>query len=202
MIMREHARGGLAVVGPGLSFETPAPFTEFFEPIRLGDDAEALKVLSGAAPTRDERHMRVVWWILGVLGFIGMLALLISWAITGSTRLVAVIAGICLVFIAIILIAKTAMRIGGTWYLLPSGVAIARYLKRPPELVIHSRQDTVAICRMVSTGKSVVLKIELIPSQGKRRSTGVTDREAISFLAAWQSPLDPPKREHLTELIA
>lgn len=201
-IMRTRSPGGLAIVAPGLSFETPPAFTEFFEPIQFGVGAEELKTLSGAAPTRNERQLRVIAWILGVVGVIAVTALLVSWLATGSARIVGIIGGMIAFTIVLIMLVVSLQRLFGSWFLLPSAVAIARYFPKPTKLSIFSRRETLAMIRLVSNGKTVMLMLELILPTGKRRATSVSDREAISFLAAWQSPHDPPTREQLSELAA
>jgi len=199
--LKTDAPGGLILLGPGLRFETPPPFTELFEPIQLGTADDRLKTLSGEVPTREERINRVVIRVFTAFGVVLfgciVLALMRGMSQYLLIRLIAVAAGAGLLAFTI----RAIVRWRSTWYLLPAAVAIVSHRRNRP-LTLVTRFDACAIIRYVHTGKTVIRMLELISQAGKRRSTPVSEREAASFLAAWQSPHSPPKADQLNELPA
>jgi hypothetical protein len=200
-ILRSDAAGGLAVVSPRLGIEAPAPFVEFFEPIELGAGDAQLKTLSGDAPTRQERVHR---WLLLVLAAAGLGVLgpfFVVLLFGGAYRIVMTIVLLLAANGAIIFVAAALTSVLETWFLLPGAVAVRRNRGRPQDrLTLLTRYDTFALLRHVAAGKAVILALELWSADGRKRRRAVSDREAISFLAAWQSPLPPPTREQLAEL--
>ena len=204
--LKHLARGGLVLIGPGIKFSDPPPFDELFEPIRLsggfGADDAQLRVLSGNQPTRQERGKRIALLILSPLLFIGVAAILYGWLRGAGMRIAAVVG---LVFGSVgfgLSIALLTEKLGAHWYLVPGGVAIARSRGKPANrLVLRTARDTPAFLRYVSSGKSVILMIELWTADGRRWQRGVSEREAISFLAAWQSAHPPPSIEQLREMV-
>lgn len=202
-VLRSHAPGGLIVLGPGLGFEPPPPFVEAFEPIQLGADDPQLQTLAGPGLTRQERQTRVIFWILGILGAGIYVTFLLMW-LRGGSAWPALGLGLTGAMVAVTIgLARSLMKLGGHWYLLPGSVAVVRRRGRPQDrLILRTRFDTVAVLRMVFTGNVLVLTLELWGHESRKMSRSVSDREAISFLAAWQSPLPPPPRERLDELVA
>lgn len=199
---RDELRDGVALVGPHTVAHVPPPFDDAFEPIELGVSDPQLRTLSGEAETRHERQSAWVLRILAVVGVIAGAWLLIYWLRGGSTRVAGLIVGVALFTALLIPLARALSRIGGHWYLLPGAAAIVRPRRKRPadRLLLCTRLDSFASIRLVSTGKSTFILLELVRNDGRRFRRPVSDREALSFLAAWQSPLPPPSPERLTEL--
>src|SRR5262245_52586465 len=65
-------RPGLVLLGPKLQFDVPPPFPDMFEPIALdgpyGDSTGPIRALSGSAPTRQERKLRMALTFGVVIG--------------------------------------------------------------------------------------------------------------------------------------
>jgi hypothetical protein len=202
--LHSDAPGGLILLGPNIPVTPPPPFPEHFEPIELGASDQRLKILSGEEPTREElRNRRAAWVVLP-----GLVLLVLAGIIAAFTRArppVHILIPILVVFGSFAALATTAIRwvvgLRGRWYLLPAAVAILVRRKKPP-LTLLTRFDTCAIIRYVNAGKTVVLALELISPPLTRKMIAITHREAISFLAAWQSPHPPPEPNELSELPA
>ncbi len=202
--LRTDAPAGLVVLGPGMPFEPPPPFTEAFEPIELGAGDERLKVLSGDTPTRQELLTRRTLWV--VLPGAALLAIagLIAAFIRARAQIQAMMPIFIMLAIGVALVASAVRWVArwrGRWYLLPSSIAVIDRREKPP-LKLHTRFNTCAIIRYVNAGKTVVLALELLSEPSKRRMRAVTQREAVSVLAAWQCPHPPPELDELTELPA
>lgn len=200
--LHTDAAAGLVVLGPGVPFTPPLPFTEAFEPVELGAADERLKILSGDAPTRQEVQTRRALWVV----LPGVALLFLAGAIAAYIRArpqIQVLAPIAIFFAIVIATLAATIRwaLGwrGRWYLLPAAVAIIYRRKKPP-LKLLTRFNTCALIRYVNAGKTVVLALELLSRDSTRSMTSITQREAVSFLAAWQSPHAPPDPDELTEL--
>ena len=200
-VMRRSGRG-VVIVGPGMSFEAPPPFMEFFEPIQLGTNDPQMQTLSGAKPTRQEKAI----WILIVLGLLvavgGMIPLFIAF-MRGQSR---VVYSVLLMFGAVAVFVRFLIwfiqRVSGTWFLLPSAVAVRSRRKPQEPLVVLRPRETPALLRWVSNGKSAALILELWQADGKKWRRSVSEREAMTFLAAWRSDEVAPAAEKLAELLA
>ncbi len=204
-VLRES--GGLVLMGPGLSFDAPPPFLEQFEPIEvargLGEETERLRTLSGDAPTPQERFA----WIVKVIFFVGGVGLVIVFALAFLgmlPRVVPLIIAGNILLLGVTLVVVFALRgLTGRWYLVPGAIAIVRRPVRrglPPRVTVLARADTCLVLRYVHTGKTTILMAELWTHLGRIVRRPVTQREAMSILAAWQSPQTPPPDERLQEL--
>lgn len=202
-----HAHGSLVVLGPRMQFDVPPPFAEFFEPIEvavgLGDQTERLKTISGEKPTREEQWR----WVILVIAGVSVIGFLIPFGLAFmrglAIREMGIISAAFLLTGLIIVGILALKRLSGRWYLVPGGIAVVRRpirRGRPARVTVLSRTDSVLAFRYVSTGKTTVLYAELWTHAGKRIRRPVSQREAISILAAWQSPLTPPPDERLQEL--
>lgn len=200
-LLRTSAAGGLILIGPRTKIDAPPPFEHLFEPIALGADDERLRTLSGEKPTRQERFKQFAIWVAASFGFL-VFAAITSGLWFGFSRHVATILLALFTFVAVLVaIVKYAADYVRTWYLLPGSVAILRRLRRGRgRLTLLTRHNACAMLRYVYTGKVVMLMLELITLDGKREALPISDREAMSFLAAWRSPHPPPSREQLGEL--
>lgn len=206
-VHREH--GGLVLLGPSIKFDVPPAFSEMFEPIEIGtglrDDGERLKVLSGDAPTSQERWRRVgigiavafavvFVSIFGILFLRGMpqRALYIVFGVFGFNAMV--VFGIF-----------ALQKMGKRCFLIPGGIAMLRRPVRrgqPPRITVLSRADSCMVIRYVHQGKTVVLTLELwTPARGKV-TRAVSEREAMSVLATWQGSATPPTDDKLMELVS
>ena len=203
--MRE--RGSLVLIGPGISFEIPQPFDEFFEAIEFarpttGND-DRLRTISGETPTRQERATAVLKWIgygMALLAAVGLIVgFFLGFPIRGYLFLAFGAMGVCVVLFVVAMLVGLRDR----FYLVPGGVAVVRRAARrgrPPRITVFSRTDSVLVYRMVSTGKTMILCFELWTHLGRVVRRAVSEREAISLLAVWQSaqePLDDDKLEAL-----
>lgn len=201
-LLRTAARGGVAIVGPRMRFQIPSPFEAAFEPIRLGTNDPQLRTLGGDAPTRQERAARVGLWVLAGLGLVLAAPVVIAAFFRALPRRAALtVLGAIGAAALGVLVGVQLSRLGAAWFLLPGAVAIVRR-RRPvgERLTLCTRFEYWALLRYVSTGKTVVLVLELRSAEGRSFRRPVSEREAISFLAAWQSPLPPPPPERLVEL--
>ena len=200
-LMRSEGRG-IVIIGPGMSFEPPPPFMEFFEPIQLGTNDPQMVTLSGSKPTRQESAMKFLI-ALGLLGALaGLIPLLIAF-LRGQTRVVSIIVlavGGMTIFMGVLI--YVIQRIAGKWYLLPAAVAVRTRSAKGGPLIVLTPRDTAATMRWVSNGKTSMLMLELWREDGKSWRRAVSEREAISFLAAWRSDEAAPPVEKLTELLA
>ncbi|GMU81212.1 MAG: hypothetical protein AMXMBFR47_10830 [Planctomycetota bacterium] len=208
---RDLARrsGGLALLGPRLPFQPPSPFGEHFEPIEIGrgllDDRARLEVLSGAAPTRQEWIVRRVLKPAGVVGLVAVAVALFHYQFRPPRQIVFVALGAALAFAIPFGVVALTRSLGNRWFLLPGAIAIIRRPPRrglPARVTVLTRSDTVLALRWVHTGKTSVLVLELWTHLGRVYRTSVSEREAMSALAAWQSPLTPPPEEQLSDLAA
>lgn len=200
-------KGGLAIIGSGMSFDNPPPFAEVFEPIEiaigLGSNADQLKTLSGAAPTREERVSRIIVWILWLFGLAVLVGLIVAYFRGLPPRVLVFFGGTIALAASVLTLVVVLKRRGGRWYLVPGGVAIVRRPARrgnAPRVTVLSRADTCLAFRLVSNGKTVMRMMELWTPLDKRLHRSVSEREAISVLAAWQSPHCSPPDERLQEL--
>lgn len=200
-LMRREGRG-IVIIGPGMSFEPPPPFMEFFEPIQLGTNDPQLLTLSGSKPTRQESVMKILI-VLGLLGALaGLIPLLIAF-LRGQTRVVSIIVlavGATTVFMCVLI--YVIQRIAGKWYLLPAAVAVRTRAAKGNPLILLTPLDCAATLRWVSNGKSSMLMLELWREDCKCWRRAVSEREAISFLAAWRSDETAPPIEKLIEVLA
>ncbi len=191
--LRSEATRGLVLIGPGMHFRLPPPFVEAFEPIQFGTHDDQLKVLSGDAPTAQEQRRWVIAIVLVLAGvlFVAPLALLFLRGGAGrALQLFSLFAGILVVTFGFV---WASQRIFQRWYLLPSAVAVVRpYRTEDRRLELFTRTDSYGLLRYVHTGKTTILVLELRSLDGRRSRRSVSEREAISFLAAWQSPQAPP----------
>ncbi len=200
--LRSEAASGLALIGPGMHFQPPPPFVEVFEPIQLGTNDDQLKVLSGDAPTIQEKRRWIVVVVLVVTALVCVVpfaVMLMRGAAGRAVQLFSLFAGLLVLTFGLVL---AAQRIFQRWYLLPSAVAVVRpYGSEERRLVLFTRTDAYALLRYVHTGKTTVLVLELRSLDGRRCRRPVSEREAMSFLAAWQSPLSPPPLEQIRALL-
>lgn len=199
-IMRRSAPDGLVFIGRRMSFETPPPFTDAFEPIELGAGDPQLKTLSGDAPTKEERANR---WIFGILGVFG--ALTIIWVVIAVFRkfpplIIPIILGPMALVVCIIFLVSVLEKMTAKWYLVPGGVVIVKSGAGRDRMAFFTRLDSCAVVRMISTGKSAMRALEVWSATQKLRRRRVSEREALAFLAAWQSPLPPPEPDRLRDL--
>ncbi len=179
----------------------PPPFVEPFEPIELGENDPQLKTLSGAAKTSEEKSQTLALWILSLTGAAILSTIVFSAFVAGRGRFAGFVLMAAIMGVAIAVgLVMTSMSFRPEWYLVPGGVAIVRAAggKKPP-VTVFSRQNSVVVFRYVSTGKSTFLNCELW-SDSAGESRAVSQREAISLMAAWQSPRLPPTAEELREL--
>jgi hypothetical protein len=204
-IVRE--RGGLALVGPGMPFDNPPPFAEFFEPVEIargfGSETEQLKTISGEKLTREERIGRIVSLLAWPAGIALIVLLLVAYFRGMPARAAIFLAGMAMLITVVMVLVVRLQRLGGRWYLLPGGLAVVRRPVRrgqSPRVTVLSRNDTCLAFRLVSNGKTVMRIMELWTPLRKRLHRSVSEREAISVLAAWQSPQKPPPDERLQEL--
>ncbi|MFN0137202.1 MAG: hypothetical protein ACKVS9_13925 [Phycisphaerae bacterium] len=207
-IEAEFAPSGLVFLVGKLPFEVPPAFHEFFEPIelklvrfasQLADDP--MQMLSGEAPTRQERFARVGGYIIVATLAAIFLPIAITLLVGGQYRVLATIFGALAANFALIVLILWLARFAGRWYLIPRGVVIRRsFGLARRRTIVRDRRDTIAMLRYVHTGKSHHLNLDLWSPAGRRWSRPVSEREAISFLAAWQSRREPPTREQLQEL--
>lgn len=203
-MLATEARGGLAIVGPRMGFELPPPFREFFEPIEFGVSDDQWNVLSGDAPTKQERVAQVGLWIGAIIGIVALVPVGLAFMNSplAFTRIGMPMGGVlaaAVVFtVAIVWATKLSM---GKWFLLPGAVAVVPYKARKGQrVVLLTRFEHVAVIRWVSNGKSSSLMLEFWSKGAKRYRRPVSDRTAISFLAAWQSPFAPPTPQQVQEL--
>ncbi len=197
--------GGLVLIGSGLSFDTPPPFVERFEPVPLadflGETSEQLKVLSGPAATREERIRRYILIAVGVLAVVGAAALLAGHLRGLPPALIPVTIGMAVLIAVIINLALALQRFWGRWFLVPAGIAIVGGLHhKRGQVTLLTRWNSYAYLRLVHTGKTVLLMLEVVARSGRRYRRNVSEREALGFLAAWQSPQPPPLVGQLQEL--
>lgn len=196
------ASGGLVLVGPGMHFEPPPPFPEHFEPIELGAADEQLRTLTGVTPTRQERQIRWILLIVGAALFALIAPFVAIAALGGAYRIVLIVVGVAGGCVGLVLGIVWLSKFGSSWYLVPGGVAVLKRLgKSPHRLQLRTRYDSLATFRYVSNGKTTMLVLELWrPGERKPLRRAVSDREAVGFLAAWQSPHPPPSIAQLREL--
>lgn len=207
-IEAEFAPSGLVFLVGKLPFEVPPAFHEFFEPIelklvrfasQLANDP--MQMLSGEAPTRQERFARVGGYIVLLALAAVFLPLTITLLVGGQYRVLMLILAILGGNLAFIMLIFWLARFAGRWYLIPRGVVIRRsFGLARRRTIVRDRRDTIAMLRYVHTGKSTSLNLDLWSPAGRRWSRPVSEREAISFLAAWQSHREPPTRDQLQEL--
>lgn len=206
-ILAEH--GSLAILGGSAAIDVPAPFTEPFDPIELnpptGGNRARLKPLSGEKPTRQERDR---WFPVALFGG----AALVMAAIGGreiwrdpSPANFAVAGGMLLALAIITAVVFATDRLRGKWYLVPGAIAIVRRPARRGQaarVTVLSRADSCLVFHRVRAQVTdpSQLAIEVWTRDGKSRGHPVTERETISVLAAWQSPLTPPPDERLRAL--
>lgn len=201
------AAGGLAIVGPGMHFKVPPPFVEQFEPIEIGvgflGQRRLLETPSGTTPTRQEWLTRIVVRPLVIVGVIAFLVGLFYFRFhppRSAVLMVTVMAGSTLLSLGVNFVAK---HVRGRWFLLPGAIAVVRRPARrgaAARITILSHGDTCLVLRYMPRGKTRVLMAELWMHLGKLARKHVSQREAISILAAWQSPLDPPPEERLYDI--
>lgn len=208
-VMRKQ--GGLAILGPGVSFEVPPPFVEMFEPIELGlvvgRNTERLRVISGDTSTHWRGWpvvQRIGWGLLGICGllFCWFFIFYVIPRLPPMGLLVFTISILCTgLIVQLVLMSQRGV---GRLFLIPAAIAVVRGPARrgqPARVTVLSRRDSCLVFRYVSTGKSAHLCLELLTHAGRSLRRAVSKDEARSALAAWQSPLTPPPDERLQELV-
>lgn len=201
--------GGLVLIGPGVRLEERAAFGEFFEAIEIASPTSGgdprLKTVSGEAPTRQERYgavFKTIGIVMGVLlaaglvigFFIGLPFLIVK------TLLIAAGAVVVLVYLTILLLGRRSR-----CFLVPGGIAIVRRGPRRgarPRITVFSASDSCLVFRLMSTGKTVVLVMELWTHVGRVVRRAVTEREAISVLAVWRSGHAPLEDDQLEAMLS
>lgn len=205
-IMR--ARGGLVLIGPGVKLDLPDAFDEFFEAIEIcnafstGD--QRLKNISGETPTRQERFGRVIKHV-GLVVLAVMAAGLAFLFRHGIPSKLVVAGGVSIFIIGLTLFSIHLLtRRRARFFLVPGGIAVVRHRIRrgqPPRITIFSRNDTCLAFRLVSTGKTVILVMELWTHLGRVVRRAITEREAISVIAVWRGTQEPLEDDRLLELV-
>lgn len=205
-VMREN--GSLVIIGSGVRFDIPQPFDEFFEAIEIarattGND-ERLKTISGEAPTRQERVLEVFKWIGYSIGILAVVGLMIGFFFGFPFRAFLSIGLSGLAIGVTFLLVALLVRLRDRFFLVPGGVAVVRRAARrgrPPRITVFSRTDSCLVYRIVSTGKSSVLCFELWTHLGRVVRRAVSEREAISLLAVWQSAQAPLEDDRLEAML-
>lgn len=205
-VMRES--GGLAFIGPGVHFEVPPPFDEFFEAIEIAgatlNDDERLKTISGLKPTRSERIGRVIQYVAVTLGVLAAVGLFVGYFKGFPFRAYRVIAITLMgVGLAIVLL-RMLIRLRARLFLVPGGVAVVRRGGRRggrPRITVFSPADSCLVFRLVHTGKTVILVMELWTHVGKVVRRAVSERTAMSVLAVWRSAQPPLEDDRLEALV-
>lgn len=207
-IFAELTRGlnGLVLIGPRMGFDDPAPFDEMFEPILfrgvLGDlGDQQLQIVSGGHRTRQDMLLRIGWTIGGVALFLAALGAAYGWW-RGAGRQVALVGTMILGSLAFaVMLGMILDYLRGRWFIVPGGVVIVSNRRDArTRISLRTPRDTAAMLRYVSNGKSTILTLELWSAEGRRWHRAVSEREAVAFLAAWQSNQEPPTLDELAEL--
>jgi len=202
-----EAPSGAVFISTGVKLDPPPPFDEFFEPIPFelafgGDLENRLRDLSGQKPTREERMRPVGMFIVGLVALLTCGGLAFAMFQSHSIRIVFIVLAMVLLNGLILAIIFALLRLRGKWHLIPGGVAIVRRYARPMRrLTLLTPRDAVATLRYVSTGKTVILTLTLWTYDGKRYAAGVSQRQALGFLAAWQSSHPPPSERQVREVL-
>jgi|GEM_PF-3168588 len=206
-IMRE--RGGLILIGPGIQFDIPDAFDEFFEAIEISSlnmrPDERLKSLSGEKPTREERFSRYGKIILIVMGILFACGGVVGYFIGIPWRIVKILGIVIVAIPAFVLLVLQFVRLRSRVYLVPGGVAVVRRPPRkgrPPRITVFSRRDTVLTFRLVSNGKTVTRLMELWTPAGGTVRRGVSQREAMSAVAVWMGDQAPLDDDRLVEVVS
>ena len=205
--LREH--GGLTLIGPDVKIDVPPPFSEMFEPIEigtgLGDEGERLKVLSGDAPTSQERFAWIAKWIAGIAAGVVLLVFVSAFLKGMPPIAMMILLGFTVAGGLVLWIFIAVRRLRGRCFLVPGAVALVRRPVRrgqPPRVTVLSRADTCPVIRYVYTGKTTVLTMDLLTHAGKAVSRAVSEREAMGLLATWQGNATPPADDKLMELVS
>lgn len=206
-VMREC--GGLVLIGPGVSFEIPAAFDEFFEAIEVATPAmykdDRLKTMSGEAATKEERIGRVMVAIAAFV-VVALVAGLIIGYFFGIPFMAYKAIGISMiVMFGVVLLVTHLIRLRARVYLVPGGLAVVRRPARkgmPPRITVFSRDDSCLVFRLVSTGKTVVMMMELWTPAGGKVARAVSQREAMSAVAVWKSAQAPLDDDRLVEVVS
>lgn len=201
-VLRSAAPNGLVLIHHTTSVEAPPPFEHFFEPIELGANERQMRTLSGEADTREERISRwgvAVGLLLVPALVIPLLMLLFQRGLVRQMLIVIlVLAGVA----GFIVVAVNLRNFFERWFLVPGGVVIWRRSNDPQRRVrLLRRADYVAVIRVVQAGQVPVRMLELMTPDGKFHRRSVSDRDAASFLAAWQSSHPPPTHEQLVQAL-
>ncbi len=193
-ILADEAAHGLILIGPRMPFALPPPFVEFFEPIELNSNDEQLRTLTSPRATRQERVARRVLQGL-VLVVLAIFAVTLFMPLIGGMLLGVLALGLLLGVLA------EKLNFQSGWHLVPGGMAIVdHWAKAGKKLRLLTRHDTIAQVRWAQKGKTQGLALELLGPDGRRFSRFLSERALLAVLAAWQSPLPPPKMEQLCEL--
>lgn len=205
-VMREC--GGLVLLGPGVKFEIPPAFDEFFEAIEIAtpfwERDGRLKTISGEAPTREER-VGAVFKVIGiVIAVLLGLGFVLGFFLGFPFRAYRIIGLTLLGWTALVFLIVQLVRIRAHVYLVPGGLAVVRRPPRkgrPPRITVFSRDDSCMVFRLVSTGKTVVMMLELWTHAGRTVGRAVSQREAMSAVAVWKSGQKPLDDDRLVEVV-
>ncbi len=193
--------GGLVFLGPRMPFAAPPPFADGFEPIQFGTRDPQLMTLGGEAPTREERQTRFALYLVGIVALAALLGVIIG-AMRGSTRtLLLALTALPAALTVGLGIAFLVSRATAPWYLVPGALIVVGRGKSPRPFELLTPARACAMIRYVRAGKTVIRMLELWDAAGRSWRRPVSEREAIAFLAGWQSPHPPPPRERLAELV-
>lgn len=204
------ATGGPAstvFISTGVKLDPPPPFDEFFEPIPFEVDFDGglttrLRDLSGQKPTREERMRPIGVFVVACIVLAACGGLAFAMFQTHSIRILFGVLAMVAIQGLIVALIVALLRLRGKWHLVPGGVAIVRRYARPMRrLTLLTPRDATASLRYVSTGKTVILTLTLWTRDGQRYSTGVSQRQALAFLATWQSTHPPPTERQLREVL-
>lgn len=206
-LLHVAAPGGLVVIGPGTGIEAPSAFAERFEPVLLtggmDDRSEQLMLLAGSKTTREDRARRVLAVVVTLMAVVLTAGFVIGLLHGMALSALALIGVWVFLMLAVGSLVIWIRRLGGRWFVVPGGVAIIGGPGRHrDELRLFTRHDAAVLLRMIRTGKTHTLSLELVTRGARARRRPVSQREALAFLAAWQSTQPPPTPEQLQELLS
>ncbi len=190
----------IVLLDKGVKLDVPPPFHDHFEPINLGSRDPQAQMISGVSP----KPRIILAWLsatLSIIPLIVVISLIVArgWRPRFSREFIAMFGSFLLM---ICIHAVWLVLFGARWFVIPRGMAIHETLWwGRHRLHVLNPSEVVACIRMDTRSDSPRLVLELWRGSFKTWSTGISESDALAFLAAWQGTHPTPKESVVLEFL-
>lgn len=195
----KHGGASIVFYRSSIARELPPVFDEAFEAIELGTRDPALRTLTGSHATREENAQRFALTLAVAIAVVFSSIALIS-LFFGSRTVATALLFVPLAIVIGVVLGHFLQAISPRWLLVPGGVVIAQ--RRRGELIseLLTPQTTIAFLGDQHAHNHRIRYLRLCTrTRAYRRN--LSQREQLAFLAAWPSPVPPPRLHEIRELL-